>query len=140
MIATALQHVPATSLQTASLIFVGVVALVGGLAGIVLTVLTIVEKIRGRRTGEIQIAGQPISMKPHEPLATKAEVQQLGTRLEEDIDDIRAQFQIEREASRDALGKVHRRIDELVQHTSESKGELRKVSENVSKILDKLIH
>ena len=91
----------------------------------------------GNPQKEVKLGPSPLPVEVVKTLATKEELFELERSVTDDLTDLRKQVHEERKTSRVAFGKVHKRIDELLSNTSEMKGELKGIAENLSKLLDR---
>jgi predicted sugar kinase len=107
--------------------------------GAVYLVVSLVEKIRAKKAASIIVAPDPLRVTQVADLATRKEVEAMGARLEADIDDVRRSIDQKENTAREENGKLHHRIDEVVEKLSETKGLLTGVKENTDKLLAKLL-
>lgn len=99
----------------------------GWLMALVLLALKIWETARGR-----PLVPQPLMTRAEADVATRKELEDAEQRLEAELVEIKGRLDDERNVARESLGKVHRRIDALVSSTSEMRGALKGVSDNVN--------
>jgi hypothetical protein len=111
----------------------------GGLALIVQTVLNVADRFRAKKASAMIIAPDPLRVTQVADLATRKEVEAMGARLEADINDVRRSIDQKDNTAREENGKLHHRIDEVVERLSETKGLLSGVKDNTDKLLAKLL-
>lgn len=109
----------------------------GCLGGLVLLVLTIVEKFKVKKSTGVTLSPDPLQVQEVEKLATKAEMMAMETRLSNKIAEVEGDMAEERKVARTANGTLHRRIDELVETLAETKGLLTGVKENTERLLNR---
>ena len=118
-----------------------IIAFVGALAtGIALVIGKVREKQaheRGVKEGatKVEVAGD-INTKEHVELVTKTQLDERLGALEADIHEIKNALSKERDTARDSLGKVHARLDKVMENQALSRGELTQISLNVQRVLD----
>jgi len=92
---------------------------------------------RGRKEGATQVEVQgDINTREHVELVTKAQLDERMQALEDDIHEIKNALSKERDTARDSLGKVHARLDKVMENQANSRGELNQISLNVQRLLD----
>jgi hypothetical protein len=92
---------------------------------------------RGRKEGATQVEVQgDINTREHVELVTKAQLDERMEALENDIHEIKTALSKERDTARDSLGKVHARLDKVMENQANSRGELNQISLNVQRLLD----
>lgn len=106
------------------------------LSGIAMT-LTIVEKLKAKKTPVVEMSPNPMQVQEVEKLATKEEMMSMETRLSNKITEVENDMAEERKVARTANGTLHRRIDELVETLAETKGLLTGVKENTERLLNR---
>jgi hypothetical protein len=105
----------------------------GGIALIVQTVMNVADRFKTKPASGIHPLPLPTS--EVEKLATRAEVQAMCSRIEADVDDLRKAISEERATARDALGKVHSRIDLVAKNTDEIRGVVTQINQNTQLLL-----
>lgn len=124
-----------SALQQTLIILFAVISGIGSVVGIAIAVLTLVRMIRGKNG--VEITPNPLRMQKEQPPATQFELNALGTRMEKDLDELRDAMQREREAAREAIGNLHRRIDVVAENTASIKGTLDSINATVRALLDR---
>lgn len=107
----------------------------GGL-GILLNVgLTLFDRFKPKKASETIISPDPLRMQKVEALATKNELRGVEEAIEKDIHELREAMTEERRSARTALGNVHKRIDDVAQHSAEMAGELKQISGQLTQLV-----
>lgn len=86
-----------------------------------------------------ELSPNPLPVEIAKTLATKDELNELEVDVNGRFDRIETQISEERSTARIAIGNVHKRIDTVVENTSEIKGELKQVNANLGRLLDQQI-
>jgi HAMP domain-containing protein len=105
----------------------------GGLALIIQTVMNVADRFKTK--GPSGIHPLPLPTTEVEKLATRAEVQAMCQRIETDVDELRKAISEERATARDALGKVHSRIDLVAKNTDEIRGVVGQINQTTQLLL-----
>jgi hypothetical protein len=91
----------------------------------------------GKREGltTVEVQGN-VNTKEHVELVTKAQMDERLDAMEGDISAIKASLEKDRDTARDSLGKVHKRLDTVVENQGLNRGELNGIRDNVARLLD----
>ena len=119
-------------------IAIGILAAIAGLALILVNLYKSLVPKKKEPSG-ININNNPLSVEMVKQLATKEEVQELDREIHQRFDSIEKKLDHERMAARASLGNVHKRIDKHAENTSEIKGELKQINENLKLLLQQQI-
>lgn len=87
--------------------------------GLVIAIFVLIDRIRGNK----------------KDLATRSELD----RIEKDIDKLKEELERQRGTARDAMGKIHKRIDTVAANTDLIKGQLEGIGTNVGLLLKQAI-
>ena len=79
----------------------------------------------------------PLPVSVTKTFASKEDLKELEEDMKGRVALLQSQFDQAREANRISLGKIHARIDVLVQNTAELGGELKQVSANMDRLLER---
>ncbi len=90
-------------------------------------------------TGKREITNDPLRTLSVSEYATRADLDRIEKAIDELRDEVRTALDNERTTAREALGKVHQRIDLVSASTSEIKGELKSISGNLELLLNRSI-
>lgn len=116
--------------------------LLAGLA-LILALILLASKVKAlfteKKPSRVTVENDDLKVSKSVEVATKTEVYQMGYRLEGDIKEIREDLAEQRKNAREALGKVHARIDQLATNSDTISGTLGSVAENVKLLLQKAL-
>ena len=117
------------------------IAILGGIAALALILVKLYKSLIPQKNepSGININNNPLSVEMVKQLATKEEVQELDREIHQRFDSIEKKLDHERMAARASLGNVHKRIDKHAENTSEIKGELKQINENLKLLLQQQI-
>jgi hypothetical protein len=109
------------------------------MVGLVVGVGLVVDRFRAKRASAMIVTPDPLQVREVKELATKAEMETLGKRLEGDIEGIRVEMRADRLAATGETRNTHHRIDALAETLAETKGLLQGVKHNTDQLLAKLM-
>ena len=128
----ATKYADVTAVQFAA-VFVVIVALMGALKlGTDLKNLWFPAK---KSATDFKLNPSPLPVEVTKTMASKDELREFEADVCKRFEQIERQINEERKAARVALGKVHARIDKVMEATAEIKGEVRQIGSNVEKLL-----
>lgn len=111
----------------------------GGLFGLFWMVWSFVRSTKKAGPVNTILSPDPLQVQEVEKLATKAELQEMSTRLRNDIDGLRRSIDDEKRTNYTENSKLHARVDDLVETLAETKGLLIGVKENTDRLIDRLM-
>lgn len=100
--------------------------------GLVVLILKVWEMLRPKLPWSLP---KPLETKEVDRLATRLELNEMGARLEADINEVRRSLDTKEAVARTENGKLHKRVDEVVETLAETKGLLIGVKENTDRLL-----
>jgi predicted sugar kinase len=109
----------------------------GGLALIVQTVMNVTDRFRPKKATSTMLSPDPLQVQEVEKLATKAELEMMSGHLRKDIEGLRRSIDDEKRTNFQENGKLHARVDEVVETLAETKGLLIGVKENTDRLLQR---
>jgi len=114
------------ALQDSLVVILGVLGTVGLILGCIFTVLRILQHIR---RGDISITPNPLNVSTTEPLATRHDLEACVARIDASLTE-------ERNVAREALLRVHGRIDAIAHNGAELSGKMSHISTQVAQLFD----
>ena len=107
---------------------------------IVLLIAAVWEKFKAKKPSNVMLSPNPLRTHEVEHLATRAEVQAMGSRLEHDIDELRVVMGEDRKQTLGDIGRVHSRIDLVAKNTSEIMGQLQEISGMTHRLIERAMN
>jgi len=113
-------------------------AIIIAIMGAVLLAINLWKALAGKKPVN-KIDPLPLPVNITRDFATKEEVKDVEQGLCRRVEQVVEMIESDRKANRESIGKVHSRIDKLVENTAEIKGEMKQFNQNVELLLkDKL--
>jgi hypothetical protein len=107
---------------------------------IVLLIAAVWEKFKAKKPANVTLSPNPLHTHEVEHLATRAEVQAMGNRLEHDIDELRVAMGEDRKQATTDIGRVHARIDIVAKNTAEIMGQLSEISGMTHRLVERAMN
>lgn len=98
------------------------------LVGLVIGVLTLVEKLRAKKAADVVISPNPLRTQKVPDLATRAELEAIKRDIDDDLSELRGEMRAAVAKSHGEIVAIHNRINTVVENTGAMKGRLDEVA------------
>ncbi len=122
--------------------WIAVFLLLGGLIVMVLSgfamSLTILEKLKAKKTPEVTLSQDPLRMKKVEELATRSELAAMAERIEADLEEVKSTAAETVKSQHEEVVAIHKRINSAVEVLDFIRGQLDGIVKNQALIMTKI--